>query len=262
MEIYVINGGNWTDYAWKLVITAIALFVAIYDWKKNDRKDYLWLFLLATIYWAGAEYIMHLIGIRDMPNQQIFGINLPLEIGVIIQGTSEAAYSAVTALFVADRLAMDKTKNWKEGVFCILGIMLAMPLISLVRFGVSIPDVGGAVGSRRNMFDPVSNIFTITMIIIVVVWMVKTNPELRRRTFYYYLGIVISMTCFTVVSVSGGNRWIEVGPELGPWTRADLLLEILVHVYFATIQEMGKFVPFFILPCVLGLIKSSESKIE
>jgi hypothetical protein len=255
MEIYMINGGNWTDYAWKLVITALALLVAIYDWKRNKRNDYLWLFLIATIYWAGAEYLMHLIGIRTMPNQQIFGIDLPLEIGVLIQGTARAASPAVTALFIADRLAMKETKNWKEGVFGIFGIKLGIPLLSLVRFGVSIPDVGGAVGSRRNIFDPVSNLFAITMKIFIVVWMMKTNPETRRRTFYYYFGVIIGLTFFTVVSVFGGNRWIEVGPESGPWTCADPLLEFAIHVYFITIQEMAKFVPFFILPCLFGLIK-------
>ena len=173
-------------------------------------------------------------------------------LGVIIQGTSEAAYAAVLALFVADRLAIEETKNWKEGIFGI-GILLGIPLISLIRFGINIPDVGGVVGSRRNMFDPISNLFAITMVIFILVWMVKTNPEFRKRTFYYYLGIVLAMTCFTVVTVLGGNRWIEVGSDSGPWTRAPLLLEIGVHVYFATIQEMAKFVPFFIIPCLYFL---------
>ncbi len=259
MNIYVVNGGVWTNYAWKIfVVSFVGLLIALYDWKKNDRKDYLYVYLIATIYWACAEFMMHLIGIRDQKSQQLFGFELPLYIGVIVQGTSEAAFGAVIALFIADRLAIEETKNVKEGLIGI-GIIIGLNSFTLFWYGIQTPNVGGVVGSRRNMMDPFSNLFYITMTIFIVVWLIKgATPELRRRTLYYYLGVILLMTIFTSITVIGGNRWIEIGPEGGPWTRAPLLLELAAHFHFAVVQEWAKFVPFFILPCLFGLIKSSE----
>lgn len=258
----MVNGPGWVDYSFNLLVTLVALLVAIYDWKTRQRKDYLWVFLVGTFFWAGVEFVLHLAGIRVMPTREIFGIEIPLYLGLLLSGTSEAAYTAVIALFVADRLWLQKTKNWKEGVFGIFAIMVGMPLLSAGIEGIQDPTalIGTMnVGSRRSMFDPVSLIFTATMGILVIIWMVKTNPEFRRRAFYMYLAMMLYMAIWTVTTVMAGTRWVEVGPELGPWTRTAPLMEFGAHVYLIAVTEFAKFIPFFVMPCLVRLIKPSES---
>ncbi len=262
MGIFMVNGPGWVDYSFNLLVTLVALLVAVYDWKTNNRKDYLWVFLVGTFFWMGVEFVLHLAGIRMMPTREIFEIEIPLYLGLLLSGTSEAAYTAVIALFVADRFWLQKTKNWKEGVFGIYAIMLAMPLLSAAIEGIQIPNVGGdvllgQVGSRRSMFDPLSIIFTATMSILVIIWMVKTNPEFRRRAFYMYLAMMLYMTIWTVTTVMAGTRWVEVGADPS-WIRAAPLVEFGAHTFLVAVTEFAKFIPFFVMPCLVRLIKPPD----
>ncbi|NVM55887.1 MAG: hypothetical protein HWN66_19460 [Candidatus Helarchaeota archaeon] len=204
--------------------------------------------------------MLQLSGTRAMPTHELFGIEIPMYIGVIFQGTSEGAYVAVVGLFVADRLFIQKTKNWKEGLVGILVIMLGLPLISMVRNGIQTPNVGYVdIPSRRLMFTPIGSIFIATFVIIAVVWILKTNPEFRRRAFYMFLGMVLLAVCFTVLEWVGGTRWIEVGPESGPWIRAEPLFEFGALAYDVVVEIAALYIPFFAIPCAFRLIKPTEA---
>ncbi len=259
MGIFMIRGGEFGfEFTTKLLLTLIAILLVLYDWKKNDRKDYLWVFLTGTIIWATVELVLQIAGIRVMPTHELFGIEIPRFIGVIFQGSSEGAYVAVVGLFVADRIFIDKTKNVKEGLIGIVAIMLGMPLIGLLREGIQIPDVGNPlIPSRREMFTPVSTIFIAIFLIFAVVWILKTNPELRRRAIYMFLGMVILATCFTLLEWVGGTRWIEVGAD-PVWTRAPALVEFGALAYDAIIEIAALYIPFLAIPCVLGVIRAED----
>jgi heme/copper-type cytochrome/quinol oxidase subunit 4 len=260
MGIFMIRGGEFGfEFSTKLLLTLIAILIVVYDWKKNDRKDYLWVFITGTVIWASAELLLQLTGVRVMPVQEFFGIQIPRAVGVIFQGTSEGAYVAVVGLFVADRLVIQKTKNWKEGLTGILAIMVGLPLINFFRNGIQVPDVGNpAIPSRRLMFDPVGTIFIATLVIIGVIWILKTNPEFRRRAISMFLGMVLLAFCFTLFEWIGGTRWIEVGPELGPWLRAPPLVEFGALAYDVMIEIAALYVPFFAIPCMLRAIKPAN----
>ena len=105
------------------------------------------------------------------------------------------------------------------------------------------------------MFDPLSMIFTATMGILVIIWMVKTNPEFRRRAFYMYLAMMLYMTIWTVTTVMTGARWVEVGP---PLERAAPLMEFGAHSFLVAVTEFAKFIPFFVMPCLVRLIKPPD----
>ena len=258
--IYMIRGGEFGfEFTTKLLLTLIALLIVVYDWKKNKRKDYLWVFITGTIIWASVELMLQLSGTRAMPVHELFGIEIPMYIGVIFQGMSEGAYVAVVGLFVADRLFIQKTKKWKEGLVGIVAIMIGLPLISFIRNGIQTPVINKLdIPSRRLMFTPTGSIFIAIFVIIAVVWMLKTNPEFRQRAFYMFLMMVILAICFTVLEWVGGTRWIEVGfpPSAA---RAAPLVEFGALTYDVVVEIAALYVPFFAIPCVFRLIKPSEA---
>ena len=60
-SVFMIRGGSFgEDFGIKLVLGVGALIASIYDWRKNKRFDYLWVYLFATMIWAGAELIIQL----------------------------------------------------------------------------------------------------------------------------------------------------------------------------------------------------------
>lgn len=258
--IYMIRGGEFGfEFTTKILLTLIAILLVVYDWKKNERKHYLWVFITGALIWAGAELMLQYTGVRDMPIHELFGYEIPRYIGAIFQGTSEGAYVAVVGLFVADRLFIQKTKNRTEGLIGILAIMVGLPLISLIRNGIQIPNVGYIdIPSRREMFTPMGSIFIATLVIIGVIWILKTNPEFRRRAIYMFLMMVLLAVSFTVIEWIGGTRWIEVDAFPSGWDRAPPLIEFGALTYDIVVEIAALYVPFFAFPCIFRLIKPPD----
>ena len=259
----MIRGGDFgVEYGTKLVLILIALLIVVYDWKKNDRKHYLWVFLTGAIIWGLAELAIQSAGIRDLSTSYFFGIEIPeyigQSIGPILRGTAEGAYVAVVGLFVADRLFIQKTKNRTEGWIGILAIMVGLPLSGLIREGIRVPIAGSDVPSRRLMFTPMGSIFIAAMVILAVVWILKTNPEFRRRAIYMFLMMVLLAVCFTAFDFIGGVRWIEVD-GLSGLERAPFLIEFGALSYDVVVEIAALYVPFFAIPCIFRLIKPSEA---
>ncbi len=259
-NIWMIRGGEFGyEFTTKILLTLIAILIVVYDWKKNKRKDYLWVFLTGALIWASVEWLLQSTGTRSMPIQELFGIDIPRFLGVIFQGTSEGAYVAVVGLFVADRFFMQQTKNWKEGAVGI-GIMVFLPLLRFAREGIQNPQVGlEDIPSRRLMFDLIGTIFIAIIVILSVVWILRTNPEFRRRAIYMFLGMVLLAVCFTIMEWIGGTRWIEMGPVGGPWDRATPLVEFGALAYDVVVEIAALYIQFLAIPCLLRLIKPTDA---
>ena len=97
------------------------------------------------------------------------------------------------------------------------------------------------------------------IIAITLAWLLITDKESRKRGLYMFSVMIILMTVWTVSEWFAGQRWIEVGPEGGPWTLAPPLLSFAMLSY-DIIFEMGLFTLSFLAgPSLLRLIKSTKS---
>lgn len=256
VDIWMIRSGafGW-DSTTKLILTLVAIAICLYDWKKNKRKDYIWVFIVGTVIWATVEMVQNLSGMRVMPTHVLFGLELPVWAGAILQGTSEGAYVAVIGLFVADRFFLKE--NRKEGLVG-FAIILLPSAIHLMAEGI---QPIGTPTSQRLMFTPTSFIFLGAMILISVIWLVRTNSEFRRRGIYMYVGMVILAIVFTVFEVVGGARWIGIGPFASP-VPADMLISIGALSYDVFIEIAAAYVPFLVIPCVFRLIKPKNASFQ
>ena len=64
-SVFMIRGGSFgEDFGLKLIMGLAALAACIYDWRKNKRLDYLWVYFFATLIWAGSEIMLQLGGTR------------------------------------------------------------------------------------------------------------------------------------------------------------------------------------------------------
>ncbi len=254
--IWMIRGGEFgSDSTLKLILSIIAFAICIYDWKRNNRKDYIWVFIVGALIWAGVEIMQNMSGMRIMPDHVLFGVNLPVWAGAILQGTSEGAYVAILGLFVADRFFLKE--NRKEGIIG-LAIMIVPSALRLIREGINHPIDTGVITSARAMFTPVSFIFLGTMVLISIIWLVRTDPEARRRGIYMYVGMVILAVVFTMTEVIGGTRWIGIGPDYGSIALADVATNIGALSYDIFIEIAAAYVPFLLIPYVFGLIRTKE----
>jgi len=263
--IYIIRGGffGW-EFTLKLVYVVLGLVLCIYDWKKNNRKDYFWVLIFGTLLYLGSETMLFFFGGRVMQDKLLFGLDITnmTWLWIPLLSIGDVVVLAVIALFFADRLRNSETRK-KWGIFFIIWLFCRdiLPYLILVGLGstfatISINDT--FIPSRRNMIE----IGTLTAlpitIIIAVVWLIRTNKESRKRGLYMFGVMLILMTVWTFGEWLAGQRWIEVGPEEGPWTLAHPPIQIGMLLYDIVV-EMGLFtLSFLAIPSLLKLIKKQE----
>ncbi|MBY8989595.1 MAG: hypothetical protein KGD58_02490 [Candidatus Lokiarchaeota archaeon] len=263
--IFIIRGGffGW-EFTIKLLYVILGLILCIYDWKKNKRKDYFWVLLFGTFLYLGSEIMLFSFGGRVMQEQLLFGMDISSIPGLWIPllAVGDVVVLAVIALFFADRIRVSETRK-KWGIVFIVWVFFRDVLPYLILFGlgdnfdtVSVGDP--LIYSRRNMIEIGTLIALSTMIAIGIIWLVKTDKKSRKRGLYMIGIMLILMIVWSLGEWFSGQRWIEIGPEEGPWTLAPPLLGFMMFLYDIII-EMGLFtVCFLAFPYLLKLIKSDN----
>ncbi|MHA2392423.1 MAG: hypothetical protein ACXAEX_10815, partial [Promethearchaeota archaeon] len=106
-DIFIIRGGffGW-EFTHKLLYVLGGLILCIYDWKKNKRKDYFWIFIFGTLLYIGSEVMLFFFGGRIMQEKLLFGINITamLWLWIPLLSIGDVVMLAVIAIFFADRL--------------------------------------------------------------------------------------------------------------------------------------------------------------
>jgi hypothetical protein len=203
-------------------------------------------------------------GGRDMQGQLLFGmdINSMPWLWIPLLAIGDVVVLAVIALFFADRIRVSETRK-KWGIVFIVWVFLRDVLPYLILFGLGDnfdTIIVGDYYSRRNMIEIGTLIALSTMIVIGIIWLVKTDKKSRKRGLYMIGIMLILMIVWSFGEWFSGQRWIEVGPEEGPWTLAPPLLQFGMFLYDIVI-EMGLFtVCFLAVPYLLKLIKPEKQE--
>ena len=252
LDVYMIRGGSFGyDFGMQLFMALAAFAACIFDWHVKKRRDYFWVFLFGTIIWAGVELAIQLGGTREMPTKYLFGIPLPLWASIPLQAMAESAAIAIMGVFFGDRL-MDK-KSMKPAAI-IFAILLGIVLASSLAEYVPVPDIGGDVPSRRDMFTPASIAYMCTMIAICVIWSWKTKPERRARALWMFAVMAMFAAVWTAGEYFANSRWIEVGTT-GSSSLAPPVIEFLALSWDVIVEIAAAYVPYLILAYKLKLIK-------
>jgi len=276
-NVFMIRGGTGsgpfnTSFDVKFIFAVCTILLIIYDWKKNDRLDYLWVCIFGTLIWSAAEGFMQLTGVRAFQQNYLFGIPLPLAIAIPFQGLVEGAFIAVTCLFLGDLMREKKTRLLSIAAFTVL-----MVLMSAFAFteGIQVPNYGGEVPSRRNMTSIIAIILLCVLIYANIAFFIihprekwegrrlgtylkiKPSRNDRIRGYYLFLLMLIFGTVWTVTEYIAGSRWIEVGVA-GSTVHADPVIEFLALAWDVIVEITVAYIPFFTLPLGLKLIESQK----
>lgn len=260
-SIFVVRGGFWgEEYDFKLLFAVVAITICFLDWKWKDRKDYLWVFLTGFIFWTGVELLLQLTGIRDMPNRYLFGINIPIWLSFPLQGMSEGVAVGIMGLFITDLFIDKETRKYS-----LLTSLIVLVLITLIMFshGIYMPDIGGDVPSRRDVF-PLWELFIFILAAPAIYWFIKTDKKSRKRGFYMLFTMFVLGCAWYLVYWLSGQRWVEIGIKNLDGTysnlrRASPLIEFLVAMFNAFVEIALIYMPFLAIPYIIGLIKSTDS---
>jgi len=260
VEIYMIRGGffGW-EFTIKLLYVIFGLILCIYDWKKNNRKDYFWVLIFGTILYIGSEIMLFLFGGRVMQEKFLFGVNITSMhwLTIPLMAVADVVIVAIIALFFADRLRNSETRK-KWGIIFILWLICRDVIPYVILFGLgynfaTIPIGDPLIPSRRNMTEIGTLIALSTLVAIGLIWLFRTDKKSRKRGFYMIGVTIIYMAAWTIGEWFAGQRWIEIGPELAP-----PLLQFGMLLYDIVI-EMGLFTLCFLaIPSLLKLIKKQE----
>jgi len=265
--IFIIRGGFFGgEFTHKLLYIIFGLILCIYDWKKNKRKDYFWIFIFGTMLYVGSEIMLYFFGGRIMQEKILLGIDITSMpwLWIPLLAIGDVVMLAVIALFFADRLRNSETRK-KWGILFVIWIFCRdiLPYIILFSLGqtffnISIGDP--LIYSRRNMIEIGTLISLSILIVLAIIWLARTNKESRKRGLYMFGVMLILMTAWSFGEWFAGQRWIEIGPEEGPWTIAPPFLQFVMFLY-DIIVEMGLFTLCFLaIPSSLKLIKRAKQE--
>jgi len=269
--IFIIRGGFFGfDWTHKLFYLIAGILLCIYDWKKNNRKDYFWVYLSGALLYIGSEVMLFIFGGRVMQEKLLFGMNITSMpwLWIPMMAIADVVVLGVMALFFADRIRNLETRRRWTFIFVVwLLLRDILPYVFLYITGsrfANVPVGDPLIFSRRNIIETGTIMALSTIIIVTLIWFFKTDKESRNRGLYMVGVMVIMMTVWSCGEWLAGQRWIEVGLEDGPWTLAPPLLSIGMFAYDIII-EMGLFtLSFLAFPSLFKLIKSRKysKKIE
>lgn len=162
-------------------------------------------------------------------------------------------------LFITDLYLDEDTRKYSFYVFAAVTIAITMIMFS---HGIYTPNVGGDVPSRRDVF-PIWELFIIVLVAPAVYWLVKTDPESRKRGLYMFATMFILGCIWFLVYFLSGQRWVEIGTRNPDGTYSNLrrvspIIELLVIIYIAFVEIALIYMPFIAIPYLLGLIKTEE----
>jgi len=248
--IYMIRDASFgQDFTPKLLAALIAIGLVAWDWRKQRRRDYLWVFVVGTVIWAAAEAFLSIQGIRDMPERTLLGRPLSLPVSYLIQGMGEGAFVAVLGLFVGDRVLNPSTRR-RGFIIGLVGLVL-LALVTFRSRRFLMPDLEA---SRRDMLSTQSLLALLVLCIIGIVFYVARR-EWRPRTMMMFTYMLVFGTVFTLTQVAIGGRWIEVDAAGGGYERAGLMLTIFGLAFDVVFEIALAYVPFLAIPVFLGLIR-------
>ncbi len=252
--IYMIRGGSFgTNFEIKLAMGVIALAACLYDWRTRGRGDYLWIFLTGFIVWTGVELFIQARGVRAIAEARLFGAPLPMAFSAALRGASEGAAVAIIGIFFGDRIiGGGGSKNWGAaftGFLCVI-VLLVLAQDSAVT------EVGGQVPSRRDMFTSLSVMYMALMVAVDAAWLFGSDSRSRKRGVAMLLVMILFASVWTAAEYAAGTRWIETGGA--SLRRASPAVEFLALGYDAVVEISMAYLPFFIIPSVLGLIRSEK----
>ncbi len=256
-SVFITRGGFWgEEYGFKLLFAIVAVIICVVDWKWKERKDYFWVFLTGFIFWSLVELALQLIGIRKMPNRFLFGFEISIWLSIPLQGLSEGVTVGIVGLFITDLYIDKKTRKHAMLVFIVIVILISCIMFS---HGVYVPNVGGDVPSRREVF-PLFSLILFVLIAPVIYWLVTTDRKTRKRGLYMFIVMFILGCIWYIVYWLSGQRWVEIGilnPD-GTYSnlrRASMVIELLVIVYNAIVEIALIYMTFLAIPYLIGLIK-------
>lgn len=249
-SIYIIRDAAFgRDFTPKLVMALVAIALALWDWRRQRRTDYLWVLLFGTVILALAEAGLKLEGIRNMPERVLLGSPLPDWGSYVLQGLSEGALVAVLGLFVGDRWLADRRKGTILGA-----VVLALVVLSTIRAKGRIAGVGEAA-SRRDMLDPKALVFLLLIAVVCAVF-VWRYPAWRPRAGAMFVVMVAVAGVWTVAQTAIHGRWVEVdGPAPGTFVHASGLVSIVALTFDVVVEIALAYLPYLALPVMLGLLR-------
>ena len=241
------------DFTPKFFTAVIAIGFVVWDWVKQKRLDYVWVFVFGTVIWGGVEAFLKLQGVRNMPDRELFDQPLSLPASYVIQGMSEGAFVAVVGLFLGDRwlCRSSRTKSVILTAVVVLGIALAT-----VRSSRRLEGFGDA-GSRRDVLDEQA-LLALGFLVLLGILFFWRYPAWRPRTLAMFVMMLVVGTGWTITQVLVDGRWVEVpGPTAGTYEATGPVLSFLVLAFDVVVEIALAYVPFLALPVMFKLIRDT-----
>jgi hypothetical protein len=212
VELFITRGlgSSYVNFNLKFFLVIALVSIIVYDWRRNNRLDYL---LLALLCAAGTpiEAYVQLTGRRLIQSSTLFGWEMPFLIQLSIQSLADSSFDVGLMLFFADRLIDETTRSKaKFGFIAVLIVWLGI----LMSSGFVSPDYGGEVASRRVISGTGELAVVLSVTIIVLQFFLTKDRYLlsdisydeKKRGLYLFVLLITYGAIGTVGMYTTGQR--------------------------------------------------------
>ncbi|MFI0432408.1 MAG: hypothetical protein ACH36H_04630 [Candidatus Nanopelagicales bacterium] len=250
-SVYIIRDAAFgRDFMPKLIMGIVAIALALWDARRQRRADYLWVAAFGTALWGGAEWLLSVQRIRDMPERVLLGTPIGDVPSYLLQGLGEGAMVAVLGLFLGDRWLA----NRRRGTI-LAAVWLVLVAAATIRNKRLVSGVGEAA-SRRDVLDLRALLMLGAMVALAAAFYWRWR-RWRPRTAAMFIMMVLIGGVWTIAQTAIGGRWVEVaGSAPGTFTGAGTVLTIATLSWDVVFEIAAVYLPFLAIPVMLRLIRS------
>lgn len=234
-------------YETRLILTAIAVAVALFFQIKRGDNRYL-VILISGVFWqALMEYFLQSRGLRGSSYAlTVFGVQLSGLAANVFQGCAEGGILSLMAFWFVDLVTGGNREGSRKAYFAVCALIIV--LACLVGYLAS----GRPLTSTRPMFGGNSYIWRLSTTVPALILMIWKRG--LRYLWYFYVGLLLYvLITFEPLHVFGA-RYIGVKDAQG-FTSAPFWAQIGVMMYSHLVEVAGGKIHYFAVPYALGLIK-------
>ena len=256
---------RWTStfyYTLEFLIAIIVFFITLSLYLKGIDKKVVFVFIIAGVFNTCVELFIQIIGARSIEGAYLFNIPIEFPLICLILGFYEGGVKFLVPYYFT-KFIVNKDEYSKKMLILIL-IIVILSFLSYSLITRLLIDSGTTIITltQRSLYSlPV--IFALSLSFILTFLYFVLNVKIPKKDikiiFYFYIGLILYLLCFTIPLHVFLIRYIGIGESFAITSLGEQIF--WMYVYFLLFEGPGALMMLTAIIYHLNLIELSKGKL-